>query len=173
MQLWVEGGADAGRAETASIWAKVGRELRGTGGGASSAGLWRAPTLFSTAEFDLKVDGGGGSRRVGKTGACSSLFWTPGAFTGRDGSRGGRVGLGGSVAREDGIGLGGGAGDLLACAAASLSAVSFAFASSSRRVGRSGGNFASPSAGGSFLKDCPSPAADERLGVKDRLDTVE
>ncbi len=44
-------GADAGRAVAASIWAKVGREPSGTGGGASPAALDRLPKPLSRADL--------------------------------------------------------------------------------------------------------------------------
>jgi hypothetical protein len=137
-----DAGVGAGEALAASIWAKVGRELSGMGGGSEGGEGLRAPEPKPLSRADLvrKVDGGGGRRRFGRAGEGSSGRTTAGELAGLDGSRGGNEGLGagagagagGSVMRRAGRD-----GVLLAGAVAS-----FAFASSSRRVGGSGGSLA-------------------------------
>jgi hypothetical protein len=130
----------------------------------------RAPELKPDSKADLvrKLDAGGGRRRAGRAGEGSSGRTTAGELAGLEGSRGGKEGLGGSAMRlggRDGVPL-----------AASCSAASFAFASSSRRVGGSGGSLACSSVGGSLLAGCVSDAT---LGVadlvwfSDKLDTAD
>lgn len=164
------------RVAAASIWAMVGRELRGMGGGAGGGEGLRVPELKPHSRADLvrKLDGGGGRRRAGRAGEASSGEGGtgPGERAGLDGSRGGREGLGGSAMRRAGRD-----GETPASAAAS-----FAFASSSRRVGGSGGSLAWSRVGGSFLGLCvsgpPFEVADlvwlsERLEMADIWDTSE
>lgn len=87
------GGADFARVATASIWAKVGRELRGTGGGAWS----RPPRAVSMVDFALfQAAGWGGIRRTGRAGACSSAWSATVERAGLPGSRGGRDGTTGA-----------------------------------------------------------------------------
>lgn len=88
------------RTETASIWAKVGRELKGTGGGGAlsppfpefMAGIWTGSDVVFGR---VKAVGGGGRRRGSTVGPESSIWIGAGEFTGRDGSRGGKLGLAG------------------------------------------------------------------------------
>ncbi len=150
----------------ASIWAKVGRELRGTGGGAGGGEGFRvpAPKPHSRADLVRKLDGGGGRRRGGRAGDASPGGGaTAGELTGLDGRRGGREGLGGSTMR-----LGGRDG---------VSAAS-ALASSSRREGGSGGSpicLVWSNVGGSFLGLWASGAPFWAPGLwfSERLDTAE
>jgi len=143
----------------ASIWAKVGRELRGMGGGAGGGEGFRvpAPKPHSRADLVRKLDGGGGSRRGGRAGdAAPGGGATAGELTGLDGRRGGREGLGGSTMR-----LGGRDG---------VSAAS-ALASSSRREGSGGSPICLvwSNVGGSFL----GLWASDLVWFSERLDTAE
>ena len=174
-------GAEAGRAcaavatrfDAASISAKVGRELKGMGGGASFP-----PDLFENPDWSADFGrlgaeggGGGGKRLFGSAGAWDWAWMWDGeaCCPGREGSRGGREGraeaAGCEVAESD---LGDNTDVLCACAAASASAASFAFASISRRVGGKGGSLAWSRVGGSLRVDFSEPAL-----VSDRLETAD
>jgi hypothetical protein len=162
--------AEEPRAATASIWARVGRELTGTGGGAGGGDGLRAPFWkpLSKSALGRELAGGGGRRRAGRGGAGSSTGASAGGLAGLDGSLGGNEGLGGSAMRRGGRG-----GVALAD---SFSASSFAFASSSRLVGGSGGSLACSRGGGNLRGvgpwGTPLDVAD-LVWLRERLDTVD
>lgn len=80
---------------TASICAMLGRDDRGTGGGAATDGSAGVPLAVSPDTCGMvrtNLSGGGGSRRVGKAGADSSVSAIPGERADLLGSRGGSDG---------------------------------------------------------------------------------
>lgn len=116
--------------------------------------------------------GGGGIRRDGNAGGCSSACSVAGDRAGRLGSRGGRDGRGGSAILDTVD------GDLIergGAHPADAAASSFALASSSRRVGGRGGSLAMSRVGGSRRVGCSEPTlvAEDTVWFRDVLDTVD
>lgn len=142
-------------AVAASIWAALGREATGTGGGTSfegSAGVPPDVSPLTSGIVLMNLSGGGGRRRAGCAGGDACAPSSPGERAGLLGSRGGRDGRGVLLAwgraGMDRLGSRGGF-DILAVLAARASSLSLAMAASlSRLEGGSGGRLASSSGGG-------------------------
>lgn len=143
---------------TASICAILGRDARGTGGGAAtdeSAGVPLAVFPDTCGMVRTNLSGGGGSRRIGSAGADSSVSAIPGERAGLLGSRGGSDGEEEEPFRAGraGIDLLGSSGGwtILAAVTAFASSLSWFWAASRSLLdGGSCGKVAWSNAGGSF-----------------------
>lgn len=133
---------------TASICAALGRDARGTGGGAAvdgSAGVPPAVFPDTCGMVRTNLSGGGGSLRAGSDGLGSSASAIPGVRADLEGSRGGNMGddaepLRVGIAGIDRLGKSGGLA-IFATVVALVSSFSLACAASlSRLDGGSGGS---------------------------------
>lgn len=133
---------------TASICAALGRDARGTGGGAAvdgSAGVPPAVFPDTCGMVRTNLSGGGGSRRAGSDGLGSSISAMPGVRADLEGSRGGNIGEDVEPLRVGSAGIDrlGRSGGLAIFATVAASAASFSLAcvaSLSRLDGGSGGS---------------------------------
>lgn len=145
---------------TASICAALGRDARGTGGGAAAAASAGVPiAVFPETSGTVRTNlaGGGGSRRVGRLGTGRSATGALLDCPGRLGSRGGSEGrLSGGPPRVGNVGIDRVGSNCALTILEAMAALEFSFswacaASRSFLEGGRGGRVASSRGGGSLL----------------------